>query len=197
MLLLPDKNGNTAVDIALDNQSPRCLELMLSKLATLSSVKCAHLVLERMEELILMDLKSFQTFLESCVFQTPQMKQITALKLKEESEMFVDVHYSCMIDTAFMEKYCIDDKKIEKEKKTIELVERGEIANTGLDELGKPLLKATEKEDFTDALKREGQGNNKELQKKPRMSSVVGEMKKRVEIKAIEIDSIFVGKKSQ
>ena len=109
MLLLPDKNGNTPVDIALDNQSPRCLELMLAKLATLSSIKCAHLVLDRMDELMEMDLQSFQTFLGSCVFQTPQMKQITTLNLKEETEMFFDVHSSCMIDKTFMDKYCKED----------------------------------------------------------------------------------------
>ena len=98
MLVMPDKNGNTPVDIALDNQSPRCLELMLAKLARLSSVKCAHLVLDRLDELLAMDLRSFQSFLESCVFQTPQMKQITSLSLKEETEMFFDAHSSCVID---------------------------------------------------------------------------------------------------
>ena len=35
LLLRPDSKGNTPVDIALDNQSPKCLELMLAKLSTL------------------------------------------------------------------------------------------------------------------------------------------------------------------
>ena len=56
MLLLPDKHEKSAFDIALDNQSPKCLELMLSKLATLTTFKCSHLVLDRLDELIAMDL---------------------------------------------------------------------------------------------------------------------------------------------
>ena len=68
MLLMPDKNGNTPVDIALDNQSPKCLELMLAKIATLTQIKASRVFADRFGELFDMDLASFQTFLDSCFF---------------------------------------------------------------------------------------------------------------------------------
>ena len=71
MLLMPDKDGNSPFDIALDKQSPKSLELMMPKLATLTSVKRSHLVLDRFKELLQLDLQSFPEFLGSCMFQTP------------------------------------------------------------------------------------------------------------------------------
>ena len=213
MLVMPNSNGSTPVDIALDNQSPRCLELMLAKLATLSSVKCAHLVLDRLEELLAMDLRSFQSFLGSCVFQTPQMKQITTLNLKEETEMFFDSHSSCMIDKAFTAKYCKEEEKHEEQdSEKVRATSQSAAFNTAInanpdDDLAQPLLqKAPAGRGISGALQRAVQRSvlehdeeeeiRRTLKRQPRITPGEGSTERRVEVKAIEIDSIFVGKES-
>ena len=68
MLLLEDKNGNTPLDIVLDNRSPKCLELILDKLAKVTGVACTRVFQDRLEELFEMDIQAFHTYLESCFF---------------------------------------------------------------------------------------------------------------------------------
>ena len=122
--------------------------------------------------------------------------------------MFFDMHSSCIIDKAFMDKYCNKDNK-KGDKKTDEEKEAGIIvAKQNLNELEHPRLHKEDKEDKedkSDALKRavlenvEERDENTRLlrKKKARITSAKGVIEKRVEVNAIEIDNIFVGNESK
>ena len=100
LLLMPNWKGLTPIDIALDHQSPKCLELMLTRLLALPDCYSMRVLSRRIVDLLEMNLASFHSLLTAAVFKSPQMATIHTLQLKEETELFIDVHSTCLIEKA-------------------------------------------------------------------------------------------------
>lgn len=142
--------------MTIDNESPKNTELLLKKLTLFQDECYSHLFSHKFETLMKMNLRSFHDFLESCYFQTMQMKTIKYLKLNNKNLPWSVPHSSCLIDKAFTNKYCsfelaraklLETKRKEQEEKArLEQEER--------------MRKEQEERE-----KRELQGNAKEEQK--------------------------------
>ena len=81
-ILMKNSEGKSPIDIALDNESPRNVELLLRKLTLFKNGKFSSLFYDRFNELLDMNLKAFHEYLNSWLFQTIQMKMTRYLKLK-------------------------------------------------------------------------------------------------------------------
>lgn len=118
-ILMKNNHGKSPLDITLDNESPKNTELLLRKLALFKDSSLSNLFYDRFSELLAMNVSAFHEYLDSCMFQTVQMKATKYLKLKKDKDPWLVPHSSCLIDEVFIEKYCRDDerKKLEAEKK--------------------------------------------------------------------------------
>ena len=62
---MKNNEGKSPIDIALDNESPRNVELLLRKLTLFENGKFSSLFSDRFNELLNMNLKAFNEYLNS------------------------------------------------------------------------------------------------------------------------------------
>jgi hypothetical protein len=118
-ILMKNNKNKSPLDITLDNESPKNTELLLRKLCLFKDVSLSLLFYDRFSELLAMNITAFHEYLDSCFFQTVQMKGIKYLKLKKTKDPWLVPHSSCLIDGVFVERYCKNDekKRLELERK--------------------------------------------------------------------------------
>ena len=135
-ILMKNRKGKSPLDITLDNESPKNAELLLRKLAMFKDASLSHLFYDRFSELLSMNIKAFHEYLDSCVFQTVQMKATKYLKTKNDKNPWLVTHSSCLIDEVFIDKYCQSDekKKLLEDKKKKEEEEKINAAKQKEDE---------------------------------------------------------------
>ena len=115
-ILMKNRKGESPIDITIKGESPKCTELLLRKLPLFKDSTLSSLFRDRFAELLNMNLQSFHKYLDSCFFQTLQMKKTKTLKLKSDADPLLVTHNNCLIDENFIEKYCIVEKKNEEVK---------------------------------------------------------------------------------
>ena len=125
-ILMRNNKGKSPLDITIENESPKNTELMLRKLIRFSDYSLSILFYDKFSQLLKMNITAFHEYLDSCFFQTMQMKATKYLKLKQNKDLWLVPHTSCLIDEVFIEKYCLSDEKetMEKEKKIKEQEEK-------------------------------------------------------------------------
>lgn len=93
--IYPDNTGVSPFDIAIKNQSPKNIELMLEMLISLEEYSLSKFIKKHIPKLFSMQLKVFEKYLESCFFKHKSMQDTKTLKwIYEENEAFVDHHTS-------------------------------------------------------------------------------------------------------
>ena len=131
------------------------------------------------------------------------MKQITTLNLKEDTEMYVQMHSSCIIDKKFLKKCCKKRDPGEQRREVARAVRRE--LGTKVDKRALPLLQKNiddssqieMQQSVRENSPEKEEANRRSLKKKGRKNEEEGERAKRVEVMGIEIDSIFVGEESK
>lgn len=94
-LLYPNNEDQSAFDLAMEKKSPKSIEVMLKMLCKLEDLSLSKYLLHHFAQLFTMELTSFHSFLDSCVFQLPKMRQIKEVKWNhKEDEIYVDYHTS-------------------------------------------------------------------------------------------------------
>ena len=118
-ILMKNNKGKSPLDISIDNESPKNTQLFLRKLTRFKDDSLSNLFYDRFNELLAMNINAFHEYLDSCVFQTIQMKATKYLKLKSDKDPWLVTHSSCLIDEVFIDKYCdtSEKKALEAEKK--------------------------------------------------------------------------------
>ncbi|CAI2381450.1 unnamed protein product [Moneuplotes crassus] len=110
MLVLENNEGKSPLQLAIENNSARIIELMLNCLLKLGHFSLSRKIFINFTNLFKMNLRSFEKYLNSCYFVTEQMKSINKLELKGDDETIRD-HYPCSIlDKEFYKKYNVPDK---------------------------------------------------------------------------------------
>ena len=117
-ILMKNQDGKSPIDITIINESPKCTELLFRKLPLFKDSTLSSLFSDRFADLFKMNLQSFHKYLDSCFFQTMQMKKTKNLKLKSDADPLLITHSNCLIDENFIEKYCISDKQKEDSKQS-------------------------------------------------------------------------------
>lgn len=125
-ILMKNNKGKSPLDITIDNESPKNTELLLLKLARFKDESLSKLFYDRFDELLGMDISAFHEYLDSCFYQTIQMKTTKYLKLKSDKDPWLVTHSSCLIDEVFIDKYCdtSEKKALAAEKKRKEEEEK-------------------------------------------------------------------------
>jgi len=205
-ILMKNNRGKSPLDITLDNESPKNTELLLRKLSLFSNSSLSALFYDRFNELLSMSITAFHEYLDSCYFQTIQMKNIKYLKLKDQSDPLLVPHSSCLIDEVFIDKYWDTKEKKEleeaKKKKEQEDKEREE-QKAKQEEQNQLPENEKEQEDDIDGNKNsivdkdsEDEMLNEIAVAKPKTKEELEKEKerrkqKRLDIRAIEFDWIF------
>ena len=110
MLILEDSTGKSPLQLAIENNSPRIIELMLNSLLKLGHFSLSRKIFPYFSTLFKMNLRSFEKYLNSCYFITEQMRSINKLDLPESQGTIRD-HFPCSIlDKEFYIKYEVPDK---------------------------------------------------------------------------------------
>ena len=105
-ILIKNNQNKSPLDISIENKSPKIIELMLKKLSYFKNECLSHLFYDRFNVLLDMNSNVFHQYLNSCFFQTIQMKNTRYLELKSCDYPLLVTHSSCLIDEIFIKKYC-------------------------------------------------------------------------------------------
>jgi len=129
-ILMKNNKNKSPLDITLDNESPKNTELFLRKLTLFRDSSLSILFYDRFSELLAMNITAFHEYLDSCFFQTIQMKATQYLKLRSQKDPWMVPHSSCLIDEVFVDKYCQNDEKkqLARDKKKKEEEEKDKAA---------------------------------------------------------------------
>ena len=93
---------------------------MLNLLSKVKHKWNSKLLSKWFSELLELNMKSFHDYLESCIIQTNEMKNIKNLNLKSNMSNLIFPHHCSLIENVFIEKYWRDaEKPIEVNTKTI------------------------------------------------------------------------------
>ena len=174
MLILENHQGKTALDIAIENNSAKIIEIILNSLLCLDHFSLSKMIYRKFSVLFQMNLKAFEKYLNTCFFETQQMASITKAKLGKDEDTIRENYTCCILDKEFYIKYEIgkigsdEANKLERVKSNaIAPLDRSQTLNNSTDQL---LDKSA---DYTGAFEED----------KSRL--------KRVQIKGVEFDWIF------
>jgi len=110
MLVLEDNDGRSPLQIAIENNSARIIELILNSLLKLGHFSLSRKIFVDFSTLFKMNLRSFEKYLNSCYFVTEQMQSINKLDLQDDQGT-IRSHYSCAIlDKQFYKEFGVPDK---------------------------------------------------------------------------------------
>lgn len=109
MILLQNADGKTALDVAIENNYKKSIELLLQYLIKVAHFSLSKAMYKHFSTLLNMELKIFEEFLSTCYFKTFQMKQITKADLKDSNNIVREVNNSCILDVNFYVKYKVPD----------------------------------------------------------------------------------------
>lgn len=79
---------------------------MLKKLFQFGDMAFSRHIFHLFDQLFDMEISAFNEYLETCYFQTIQMKNVKHLDLKSKKPFLILTHTSCVIDEIFMKKHC-------------------------------------------------------------------------------------------
>jgi len=167
-LVYPNHKQESPFDIAIKNNSPKCVDLMLQMLIEVPEYRVSHFIKSHFSTLFTMKLGSFEGFLESCLFTNLPMINIKAINWKSsKNEVFLDYHTS-FIASDFQYKIFKETQNFEEEE-VIQPVKK--VITSELSQYDSQLYDSDQVKDLK-------------------------HQKKRIEVTAVEFDWIFHGKDS-
>lgn len=122
-IMIKNNSYKTPLEIAYDSKNPNTIRILLMALAELGQDHCSKRFYEKFPEMIMKGMKSFQAYLETCTFQTIQMKNMQYLAMQDERDVVLTCHSSCILSEDFLEdhlKITKEDKKLKKDQEELE-----------------------------------------------------------------------------
>ena len=179
MLVLENSQGKSPLQLAIDNNSARIIEMMLNCLLKLGHFSLSRKIFTNFSTLFKMNLRSFEKYLNTCYFETEQMRSINKLDLPE-SQGTIREHFACSIlDVEFYKKYGVPDKDGKVYGKEENEVKKNQVAPSERPYTGDKALSNRDDEDSDEEAVNVFEEDENLL--------------KRVAIKGIEFDWIFMG----
>jgi hypothetical protein len=115
MILTPDRNNKTPLDEAINNNSPRVVELFLNALIKVGDFKLTNAFTPQFLELFKMGVEAFRHFLHCCYFTTEQMEMMKKMSADKKEGIYRLPTSSSILDDKF-NKVFLEDKKIDAKK---------------------------------------------------------------------------------
>ena len=119
MILMPDNKGVTPLDEAIENNSPRIVEMFLNHLRDVSEFKLSKMVYLRFIDLFDMGIEAFRNFLSICYFTTEQMDMMKKMESSGKDGTLRWSADSSILSEKF-NKVFLKDKKIKDDSKKTE-----------------------------------------------------------------------------
>ena len=90
--------GSTAMDIAIQRDMVKNVELMVQKLALLPNFRLSNSLYTHFPTFFCKDLRTFFQYLDTYFFRTIQMQQNNKLLLNSEEDLYIFAHNSSLIN---------------------------------------------------------------------------------------------------
>ena len=107
-ILVKAKDGMNPLERAISTNQIRHVEVMLNAILEIQHFNVSRAIYKHFPKLFSMGIKSFERYLASCYFVTPQMKSLAKLKLKSYKQIRIH-RAACVLSSAFFEKYSISN----------------------------------------------------------------------------------------
>ena len=104
-VLLPNELGKTPLDLAIEHDLVKNIEVMLLKLSLLPNFRLSKLLYKKFPIFFKKDMRAFYKYLDTCFFKTVQMKSNNKLHLNSSDDPYIIAHNSSLIDREFRLKY--------------------------------------------------------------------------------------------
>lgn len=190
LLVTPNKKNMTPIEEAIDNNSPKVVEMCLSYLHEVKQFKLSKAFASRFIELFDMGIEAFINFLSICYFTTEQMEMMKKMNAHKREGIYRYKCISSMMDER-LNKVFLADKRIKHNQKKDHDMYEDEMIDDGA---GNSDDDADDKDDETllsdvSIPEIEEQDNND--------ANTNSGVEKRVEVKAIEFDWILTSDKGE
>lgn len=180
MILTRNKFGKCPLEEAIENNSPKIVELFLSALSEVRDFKLSKAIYHRFEEMFEMGIDAFRSFLRVCYFQTEQMKMFKKMNTQGKDGVMLFPSESSLMSDKFNQIF-LTKRQIEKEENEEDSKSNSEIKEDSDDfRDDETLISDISIPDM----------NAKSTDKNKSGSAV----EKRVEVKAIEFDWLLTTK---
>jgi len=103
-VLLKNNKGQTPLDMAVDNESPKCIELMLMMLNKQPSLSLSGLVDVHFDKLFSLGTKIFEEYLANCWFQNKIMDSIQKVEWSHHSDTIYMAYHTSFLDRRFINR---------------------------------------------------------------------------------------------
>ena len=111
---MKNHEGKTPLDIAIEFDSSKCTNLLLTYLWKIKGGNYSRQIYKIFPYLLEKGLSSFHEYLDTCLYQTVQMKEVKYLSLDSSEDVFMTAHFSCLLDRHFFEMYTNQGKEEKK-----------------------------------------------------------------------------------
>ena len=101
MILTKNNKGISPLEEAIDNNSPKIVELMLASLAEIPEFKLSNAIYHKFEQLFDMGIDAFRGFLKICYFETGQTKMMKKMDTKGRDGIILDYSNSSLLSERF------------------------------------------------------------------------------------------------
>lgn len=124
-IMIKNSNGNTPLELAYNYKNSMTLRILLLGLASLGQDHVSRKFYDKFPDMIVDGLKSFQEYIETCFFQTIQMKSMQYLSMKDDSAVVLASHNSCVLSEEFLQGHLnITPEEKELKEEQMRLQER-------------------------------------------------------------------------
>mmetsp|Transcript_12932 Transcript_12932/g.14847 ORF Transcript_12932/g.14847 Transcript_12932/m.14847 type:complete len:243 (+) Transcript_12932:3871-4599(+) len=114
MIITKNKQGKTPLQNAIENNSPKIVELFLNNLQRIPAFKLSEAVYPSFGELFDMGVEAFRNFLSICYFQTEQMQMMKKLNTAGKEGVLMFPTSSSVLDNRFNKKFLTKKEDSEK-----------------------------------------------------------------------------------
>jgi hypothetical protein len=102
VILNPDENGDTALELALKKQRPKCFELMIDLLEDYESFFLSKMMLNSFPQMIHQSTDLIVKFFSSCTFKSPLMQEAKLIPWPENLDEYVFACHTSLISPQIM-----------------------------------------------------------------------------------------------
>ena len=111
MILIPNNDKKTALEVAIENNSTKVVEVLLNSLIKLGDFSLSDMIYKQFSHLFKMKLVAFASYLNTWYFSTGQMLSMNKLRLPPGVDSIREYTKSWILDKDFYKRYGIDESK--------------------------------------------------------------------------------------
>ena len=144
MILIPNNDKKTALEVAIENNSTKVVEVLLNSLIKLGDFSLSNMIYKQFSDLFKMKLVAFASYLNTWYFSTGQMLSMNKLRLPPGVDSIREYTKSWILDKDFYKRYGIDESKVKVKANAIlpsDNLNNDQKDNEGDDLLEENLLK--------------------------------------------------------